>query len=140
VNILDRFLEYADAFEKTLADDDWSRLTQYFTAAAVNDNEPAARGRDAVLAKLRDGVNGFDRLMDSRTLDLHSPSVDGDTVTVHWTARFTKAGLPDLILTGSEMARFEGDHIARMWDVLDPGVEATMGQWLAVHGNSLQPG
>lgn len=138
MNILDRFLEYADAFEKTFADDDWSRLTQYFTTNALNDNEPVAHGRDAVLAKLRGGVNGFDRLMDSRTLDLHSPSVDGDTVTVQWTACFTKAGLPNLVLTGSEMARFEGDRIARMWDILAPGVEASMNNWLAAHGKSLQ--
>jgi len=140
VNILDRFMEYADAFEKTLADDDWSRLARYFTADAVNDNEPAARGRDAVLAKLRGGVNGFDRLMDGRTLDLHSPTVEGATVTVQWSARFTKTGLPDLLLTGSAMARFERDRIARMCDVLSPGVAATMTGWLAAHGKLLQSG
>jgi ketosteroid isomerase-like protein len=140
VNLVDRFLAYADAFEKTLTDDDWSRLAPYFTADAVLDNEPVARGRDAVLAKLKSGVEEFDRRMDSRTLDLHSPSVDGDTVTVQWTCRFTKAGVPDLVLTGSEMARFDGDRIARMWDVLAPGVEATMGRWLAEHGAALQGG
>jgi hypothetical protein len=32
MNVLDRYLEYAEAFERTFADDDWSPLEPYFTA------------------------------------------------------------------------------------------------------------
>ena len=35
MSILDRYLAYADAFELSYADDDWSRLEPYFTPAAV---------------------------------------------------------------------------------------------------------
>lgn len=52
MNIRDRFLDYADAFEITYKDNDWTRLEPYFT--------------------------------------------EGDTVSTHWTARYSKAGVPDL--------------------------------------------
>ena len=35
MNIKDRFLEYADAFEITYEDNDWSRLEPFFTEGAV---------------------------------------------------------------------------------------------------------
>ena len=35
MTIVERFLAYATDFEKTLADDDWSRLRQYFSEDAV---------------------------------------------------------------------------------------------------------
>ena len=85
MSIQDRYFEYADAFEKSYEDDDWSRLAQYFTEDASYDggDEDTAHGRDAVLAKLEAAVNGMDRRMDSRKVDLSSPSATDDTVTVH---------------------------------------------------------
>lgn len=55
---------------------------------------PDARGTDAVLAKLRGGVDDFDRKMDSRTPDFQTPSVEGDTLTMRWTVTYTKTGTP----------------------------------------------
>ena len=37
MDILQQFLAYAGDFEKTLADDDWSRLHKYFCDDAVYD-------------------------------------------------------------------------------------------------------
>ena len=90
MSIVDRYLRYADAFEESFADDDWSRLEAYFTPDAVYDGEPAARGRDALLTKLKSGVDNFDRRMDSRAPDFATPTLKGDTVTMKWSVTYTK--------------------------------------------------
>ena len=139
MSIQDRFLEYADAFEVSYQDDDWSRLAQYFTAEATYDSGDGnmASGRDAVLEKLKAAVDGLDRAMDSRVVSFQPPTTEGDTVVVDWTARYTKAGLPDVEILGCEYARFEGDCIAQLWDELDPGSVDALVAWLGVHGDAL---
>lgn len=138
MSIAERYGQYAEAFEESYIDDDWSRIGQYFTQDAVYEGEPEARGRQAVVDKLQGAVNGFDRLMDSRTPGFQDPTVDGDTLTMNWTVSYTKAGLPDLVIKGRETAVFEGDCIASLRDDFDPSAEEAMGAWMAAHGESLQ--
>ena len=138
MGIADRYREYADAFELSYDDDDWSRLGQYFTEDAVYKGDPDAEGREAVLAKLKGGVDAFDRRMDSRSPDFQTPSIDGDTLTMKWTVRYTKAGCPDLAISGIETAVFEGDRIKLLRDTFDPDAEKGMGEWMAAHGAALQ--
>jgi hypothetical protein len=139
MSIQDRFLQYADAFEISYDDNDWSRLAQYFTAEAIYDSGDgeAAHGRDAVLAKLEGAVDGLDRLMDSREVGFSSPATEADTVSVHWTAHYRKAGLPNLEFGGNEYARFESDRIAHLWDEFDAGAVEAIGAWLGAHGGEL---
>ena len=140
MDIQERFFAFAAAFEESYADDNWQRLEQYFTEDAVyDDGMGASAGRAATLEKLRGSVSGLDRRMDSRTVDLDTPNVEGNTLTFHWTARYTLAGAPDLVLGGTETARFEGDRIAHLADVMDPGVVEAMGEWLTAHGDKLAP-
>lgn len=138
MSILDRYQAYADAFEESYVDDDWSRIEQYFTEDAVYEGDPEAVGRDAVLAKLKGGVDAFDRQMDTRTPDFQTPSVDGNTLVMNWTVSYQKAGVPDLTISGRETAVFEGDRIARLRDDLDAAAEAAMGEWMTQHGAALQ--
>lgn len=139
MSILDRYQAYADAFEESFEDDDWSRIEPYFTEDAVYEGDPEdAQGRDAVLAKLKQGVDTFDRNMDSRTPDFESPTVDGNTLRMRWSVTYTKAGAPDLVLSGLETATFEGDRIARLRDDFDPETQKAMGEWMAAHGALLQ--
>jgi hypothetical protein len=138
--ILERYRAYADAFEESFVDDDWSRIESFFTEDAVYEGDPDARGRDAVLAKLKGGVDAFDRRMDSRTPDFQTPTVDGDTLSMKWSVAYTKAGLPDLVITGVETAVFEGDRIAILRDTFDPEAQKAMEQWMAAHGSALQGG
>ena len=138
MGIQERFQAYADAFEESYEDDDWSRIEAYFTEDSVYEGDPDAEGRDAVIAKLRGGVDGFDRRMDSRTPDFQTPEVSGDTLTMRWTVTYTKAGAPDLVISGSETAVFDGDRIARLRDDFDPDAQKRMGEWMAAHGASLQ--
>lgn len=139
MNIQDRFLEYADAFETTYEDNNWSRLEPYFTAGAIYDSGlgEIAHGLPAVMAKLEVAVDGFDRFMDTRVVDFTPPITEGDTVRTHWTARYSKASVPDLQFGGTEHARFEGDQIAELRDELDSGAEEALGNWLTQHGESL---
>ena len=139
MGIQDRYQAYADAFEESFVDDDWSRIEQYFTEDAVYEADPEdARGREAVLAKLKGGVDAFDRKMDKRSPDFQPPTVDGNTLTMKWTVTYEKAGAPDLAISGVETAVFEGDRIARLRDVFDPEAQKAMGEWMAEHGAKLQ--
>jgi ketosteroid isomerase-like protein len=138
MSIQDRYQAYADAFEETYQDDDWTRIEPYFTEDAVYEGEPEdAVGRDAVIAKLRGGVDAFDRRMDARIPDFGVSSAEGDTVTTSWTMTYTKAGKPDLVISGVELAVFEGDRIKRLRDEFTPEAQKAMGEWMAEHGASL---
>ena len=135
---LEGYQAYADAFEEADEGDDWSHSEPYVTEDAVYEGEPEARGRTAVLEKLKGGVDGFDRLMDSRTPDFQQPTVEGNTLTMLWAVTYSKAGCPDLTISGRETAVFEGECIASLRDDFDPAAEAAMGEWMAAHGASLQ--
>ena len=138
MSIADRYQAYAEAFEQAYEDDDWTRIEPFFTEDAVYEGAPEdARGRAAVLAKLKGGVDTFDRNMDSRTPDFETPTVEGNTIRMNWKVTFTKASCPDLVIFGRETAVFEGDRIALLRDEFDPAAEATMGEWMAAHGAKL---
>ncbi len=133
MGIAERYRAYADAFEESYVDDNWSRIEEFFTENAVYEGDPDAKGREAVLTKLKGGVDAFDRRMDSRTPDFQTPTVDGNTLTMKWKVVYTKSSAPDLVISGSETAIFEGDRIARLRDDFDPDAEKAMGEWMAKH-------
>ncbi len=140
MSIAERFQAYAEAFEETYKDDDWTRIEPFFTEDAVYEAAPEedARGREAVLAKLKGAIDSFDRQMDSRTPDFETPTVDGDTLRMNWKVTFTKTGCQDLVISGVETAVFEGDRIALLRDEFDPAAETEMGEWMAANGAKLQ--
>ena len=72
MDICKRFLDYANAFELTLKDNDWSRMDEYFTEGATYDNGmgQVAKGRAAVMAAMQGSVDGLDRQVDNRDLQL----------------------------------------------------------------------
>ena len=139
MNIEEQFLAYAAAFEESYEDNDWSRVAAFFTEAASYDNGEgdAAHGRDAVLEKLKGSVDGLDRRMDSRGVEIRSLTIECDTVTMERKARYTKAGLPGLEFKGTEYARYEDGHIAELRDELVPGSGEVLGAWLDAHGSAL---
>jgi hypothetical protein len=137
MTIQDRFQAYADAFEESYVDDDWSRIEQYFTEDAVYEGDPDAIGRTAVLAKLKGGVDAFDRKMDTRTPDFQTPSVEGNTLEMIWAVTYQKAGAPDLTISGRQTAVFEGGRIARLGGGMDAEAQKAMGEWMVEHGAKL---
>ena len=133
MNIAERFLAYAADFEKAYADDDWSRLQQYFTPDAIYKNEPKYPGRTALIENFKRRVDAFDRTMASRSLEFQPPSADGNTVTARWQSRYTNPGLPDLVFSGSEFAIFRDELIEALRDELDAGAESSIRSWLVQH-------
>ena len=119
---LPTFGAYAAAFEEALQDDDWGRLEQYFSpdASYLPGDGTEARGRDAVLHALRDSVNRLERKSDTRDL-LGEPELSetGDSITLKFCIRYTRQGLPDLTLSGREIAHFSNGSIVKIEDVFD---------------------
>ena len=128
---------YEDAFEESFVDDDWSRVERCFTDNAVHEREPVVCGCVAVTARLKAGVDGFDRKMDKRTAVFQAPRVDGNTLENRWTITYEKAGAPDLVISGRQTVVFEGELISRLRGDWDPEARERMNKWMAEHGAKL---
>src|SRR5262249_60176454 len=102
MSLVERYRAYAADFERTFADDDWSRLGRYFTEDATYStpaNGLRVSGRESVLAVLRTAVSGFDRRCDSRKLlTTVGPVQRGNEVVREWAATFMLDGAPDLAI------------------------------------------
>ena len=140
MNLIQRFIEFAAAFEKTFADDDWSRLEAFLTEDAVYEvtgGPPLGgrwEGRDAVLAQLKASVDELDRRFDERKTELlGAPVADDETVTFEWRGTYTLAGKPDLVFGGTERVEFEGDRIRFFTDLVSEGDDARIQAYQAAH-------
>jgi len=125
-----RFLEYAAAFEQTYRDDQWERLGEYFSEDAVYsvDGGPPFEGRwegrEAVIRRLRESVNEFDRRFDERVVEvIGAPRLERDCVSIDFAVRYSSAGRSDLRVEGSERAIFRGDRISRLEDSIKAGAD-----------------
>ena len=142
---LERFLAYAADFEKTLADDDWSRLTQYFREDAVYRVESGLfgcelTGRDAIFAGMKKSLDGFDRHFPEREISVtEGPEVDGDEMRVSWTVTYHREALPDFLLRGRSTARIRDGEIALLVDSYDDRVESELKGWMRETGLELDP-
>jgi hypothetical protein len=143
MNILNRFFAYAQDFELTFRDDDWSRLDAYFAPDAVYEvrNVPFAcsiAGRDAIFRAIKKSLDGFDRRFTERRIEMtRPPTADGDVVTVFWAVTYERAGAPPLALRGRSAARFAGDRIAHLTDTFEDGVGEQASAWISAHGADL---
>ena len=142
MDLAKRYAAYAQAFDLTCEDDDWSRLEEFFTEDACYrpDGTPASEivGRKAIFEYLKQDLDAFDRRMNKRTLSFLEPHrVEGDRVISHWEMRCEKQGLPDLVFKGCETAIFEGDRIGSLSDAFEPDQIARIESWRADHGDVL---
>jgi ketosteroid isomerase-like protein len=141
MNLKQRFQAYAEDFELSYADNDWSRVGVHFTEDAIydaGDGSEIAQGRGAILLKLQSAVDVLDRQMDRRDLQIHRITNDGDTVTAEWTIRFTKADLPPLVVSGAEVVRYEGEAICELKSVIRPESLTEFGAWMERNWAKLQ--
>ena len=142
---LESFMAYAAAFEETFVDDDWSRLTQYFADDAVYEVIGGAmacriEGRDAILAGLKKSIDGFDRRLDGRVVEITSPpEVTEDSVAASWKGTYSKKGAPDYVLEGHSRARYRDGVIIELADSYAPEVDALAGAWIAQYAPELDP-
>jgi hypothetical protein len=138
-----RFFEYAQDFEKTFDDDDWSRLECYFAPDAVYEvrNAPFAcriEGRSAILRGLKKSLDGFDRRLPKRSFEVtEAPKEEGQIVTVGWAATYAKPGAPPLKGRGRTTARYEGDLIVELVDEYPEGGGPEFERWIRDHAPGL---
>ena len=139
MDTLQRFLAYAGDFEKTLADDDWSRLTQYFNDDAVYEVKAPSfgcklEGPKAIFAGIKKSLDGFDRRFAERRPEITEPPAEaGDTVSVGWAVTYVKPGAPPFHLRGRSTARYRGERIAHLIDEYPDGMAAEAETWLGAH-------
>jgi hypothetical protein len=137
---LERFMEYAAAFEETYADNNWQRLEQYFTpdASYAPGDGTIAQGREKILSTLSNAVTSLDHKFDSRSFgDNPAPSESENVVTMKWTLILEKQNLPNLTISGTEYATFSGNAIQKLEDVYDEGAIQGLTEWMQAHGESL---
>lgn len=138
---LERFLEYAAAFEQTYVDDDWTRLEPFFAEDAVYivaglPMSCEIHGRDRILAGIRRSLEGFDRRMDSREIIGTAPPTEtGNRVTLSGKVRYRRGAAPPVELHATIVAELDGDRIRRMQDTFRLGPAETA--WLARHAADL---
>jgi len=146
MDIVQRCLGYAAAFEKAYETDDWSHLDPFFTEDAVYETLAEApfgnrsEGREGVKAAFKQAVTGFDRRFDSRAVEMvEGPIERNGTVWFRWVATYTLAGAPPLRLRGEETAIFAGDRIRRLEDRISAADGQQVLVYLAEHGGKLRP-
>lgn len=144
MGLTDRFLAYAAAFEESFADDDWSRIEPYFTEGAVYETKAdppfggVQTGRVAVLAQLKQALDGFDRLFSTRTLELlEGPTGTNGEVWFRWAAVYTLADAPDLRIEGEERVTYDGDRISRLEDTIPADSVARATAYMGEHAAKL---
>lgn len=137
------FGAFAAAFEETYADDNWERLRQYVDDAAVYEVEGAGfdcrlEGPDAIFAGIKKSLDGFDRQLDSRAIELlGDPVIDGDTVTLEWAVTYTKEDALDFVLRGRTQASIADSRIIWMKDSYSEEMTVEAAKWLGKWGPGL---
>jgi hypothetical protein len=147
MGLIDRFQQYADAFEVFYEKNDTSVLEPFFTEDAVYETiaDPPMgdlqEGRTKIFEGLIRSVDSFDRRFDSRELlMIEGPEERGDAVWLRWRVTYTKAGAPPFSIDGEETAVFEGDRIKRLEDRFAPNAAKDMMAWMQEHGSKLGDG
>ena len=136
---LEQFFAYAMAFEQTYDDDDWSRLEPFFAPDAVYEVRNSAlacrlEGRQAILAGLRKSLDGFDRRLAKRTLDvIDGPHEQDGAVSIGWTGTYVVPGEAPLVLRGRSTAHYRDGLIRELIDEYPTGMDAEVGDWLVRH-------
>ena len=139
------FAQYAAAFEKAYASDDWSLVEPWFTedaVYAVPDLPPPLggkqEGRDAILAYFPRVLDAFDRRFATREVKLlEGPRGEDDSVWIRGAAIYTAAGVPDLEFELEETAWFDGDRIRRLEDRYTQQTCDALARYVAAYGAKL---
>jgi len=140
MGMIERFMEYAATLEQAYRDDDWSRLAPYFAENATYRSYYGAdlevTGRDGVLKQFHSDAESFDRKFDSRRVEyFDGPREERGGVFTKWKVTYSKSGVPDLVLTGTETAVFSGDEIILLEGDYAPDTFGEFGAWLTKHGS-----
>jgi hypothetical protein len=143
--LLQRFAEYAQAFEKTYVDDDWTRLEPYFAPDAVyrvvgsTSWDCEVRGRAQLLSAIRKFVNEFDRKCTRTIRPAGTPLVGSDSVRVSGSAAYTRGDSDELTLQLEIIAQYRDGRIIRLSDVYPAENDARLRAWIERWAPDLHP-
>ena len=144
-DLVQAFQEYALAFEKSYASDDWSDVAACLASDvvwALGGAPPpiggAWQGPEAVLGAIRASVGSFDRRFDAREPRiLEGPTGIPGGVHLSWVVTYRREGLPPFDLLGEEWdffrdgkLEFHRERISNAAEVFD---------FLTRHGDRLLP-
>ena len=125
---VERFLQYAAAFEEAYRSRRFSSLEDHFTPDAVYEIQGPGvvpqrhEGRDAVFSYMEWITDAFDRRFEERQLlRVAGPTERDGAVELAGIAVYTLDSGERCHLSMSEIAHYEGDRIARLVDTLSPG-------------------
>jgi steroid delta-isomerase-like uncharacterized protein len=146
MNAVDRFAQYAVAFEQAFVSDDWAPVAAHFTEDVVYETfgdgplVGRAEGREAVIERLTRGVDGLDRRFDERVPEiLEGPSERDGGAWMRFAVTFKRAGLPDLRITGDHITYFHAERICRLEESFSSTVGRAVDAYLAAHDTALKP-
>ena len=144
-DLTERYAAYAAAFEIAIVDDDWTRIEPFFTKdVEIRFHTPPFRGGckglDGIADYFREMLDGFDRRFDERAVtEPLKFRQQGTMVEMAWNAAFRIEGVPDLILSGVEQARFRGQHIYKLDGRFTEEGKRNCDAWMPVHFEKLHP-
>ena len=145
MDVMQQFMEYARDFERTLVDDDWTRLRPYFADDAVYEVKAESfgcrlTGPAAIFAGMKKSLDGFDRKFAKRDIEITSgPEVSGEEMRLGWKVTYTQPGVPPFVLRGESTARYAGGKIAYLCDAYDPSVAVEFAAWRRESGVEVDP-
>jgi hypothetical protein len=138
MDLLELFKAYEADFEKTYADDRWTRLERYFTEDAVYQTYGhaghRAEGRDEVFRRLRMELDALPRRCTWRRIaTTNGPEVDENRVLRSWVITLHIDGAADLMIEGSERITFEGNRIAMLEEEPSETAERHLIAWMKLN-------
>lgn len=146
MSILQQFMTYAGDFEKTLADDDWTRLRRYFADDAVYEVKSSVfgcrlTGSTVIFAGMKKSLDGFDRRFTKRDLEVtDGPTITDDEMQLGWKVLYSLEGQPSFTLRGRSTVRYAGDKIVYLADAYDDAsTAADFAAWQRETGMRLDP-
>ena len=145
MDILKCFLDYAEDFEQTYKDDDWSRLTKHFNGDAsyeiISETMPCVlNGPDAIFAGIKKSLDGFDRRYDNREIKVNDDrKIEENALSVSWAVTYTKADLPPFVLDGKSECSFKDGKIDKLADHYFPATEQALADWVKQTGFAVDP-
>lgn len=145
MDIMQPFMAYAGDFERTLADDDWTRLRCYFADDALYEVKAQSfgcrlTGPAAIFAGMKKSLDGFDRKFTKRDIEVtDGPDVSGEEIRMGWKVVYTKEGLPPFALRGRSTVRYADGKIVYLADSYDASMETEFTTWQRASGVHLDP-
>lgn len=139
------FMDYFQAFEEAISENEWTALESYFHTDARYSVEgvPFAcevSGRDAILTALQRSTGAFDATMDFRMLEIISMlRVSENTIRVDLVSGYGRDAIGSMTAPVSMEVTVKDNRIQRLRDIYDQTLTRPGLAWLAVNAPDADP-